>query len=196
MTTDRIEETPAEIRRVALEMFVSRGYDGSSIRDIASEVGIRGASMYHHFSSKEEILWDLTRLALDDLAASWHSARDATGADEPEVRLRAFVRSGVEYHARHRTEAMLVNSQLHRLSPEHFSIAAQRRRSYEEELTAIVGDCVATGQYSVPDVRLTVYAILQMTSAIATWFKPEGRLSVAQVAGIYETLALRIITAT
>lgn len=189
-----MEDTSVEIRRVALEMFATKGYDATSIRDIAAAVGIRGASMYHHFEAKEEILWDLTQTALLRLAAAWDARKHQLGGTaDPESRLRAFVRCDVAFHAEHRTEAVLINAQLHRLSPEHRARALEMRRALELELTTIVEDCLTHGRHSVPDVRVTVFAILQMTIAISGWYDPAGPLSVEQIAGIYEELAVKML---
>lgn len=173
-------------------MFAKEGYDGTSIRDIAASVGIRGASMYHHFASKEEILWDLTLSALDTLTSAWEQQK-SLAAQEPESQLRAFVGAGVRFHAENRTAARLVNSQLHRLAPAHYSQAVTLRDKYQHDLTAIVARCLASGRHSAPDVDVTVFAILQMTSAIAGWFDPAGPLTVDDLASIYEELALKML---
>jgi AcrR family transcriptional regulator len=196
MRPGAVEQTPAEIRRVALEMFAVRGYDATSIRDIATAVGIRNASMYHHFAAKEEILWDLTQTALLELADSWRETKERVGTTDPTSRLRAFVRCDVAFHVDHRREAVVVNAQLHRLSPEHRARAVELRRAYELELTTIVTDCLATGKHAVPDVHITVFAILQMTIAISGWYDPTGPLSVEHLAGIYEELAVKLLAPT
>ncbi|AKE01120.1 hypothetical protein XU06_29555 (plasmid) [Rhodococcus erythropolis] len=193
MTKARPDATSVDISRVALEMFATQGYDATSIRDIAAAVGIRGPSMYHHFSSKEEILWSLTETALNRLAAAWRTAKFYTTSDDPISLLRAFVRADVAFHAEHRTEANLVNSQLKSLSAEHYARAVEMRREYELELTTIVHSCIATGRHDVPDLRVTVFAILQMTVAIATWFDPDGPLGVGDLASIYEELAVKLL---
>lgn len=192
VTADRSEPTSTDIRRTALEMFAREGYDGTSIRDIAASVGIRGASMYHHFASKEEILWDLTLSALGTLADAWEQEKRPAALD-PESQLRAFVRAGVRFHAEHRTAARLVNSQLHRLAPEHYAQAVKLRDEYQHDLAAIVEECVASGRHDAPDVHVTVFAILQMTSAIADWFDPAGPLAVVTLGSIYEELALKML---
>lgn len=192
MTVERSEETSAEIRRVALEMFATAGYDATSVRDIAAGVGIRGASVYHHFGSKEEVLWELTRNALELLVAIWRH-EDGPGPREPESRLRAFVRASVRFHGTNQAAARLVNSELHRLAPEHYAQAVERRDAYQEELTGIVRACARSGRHSVDDVRLTVFAILQMTTGIANWFDPSGDLSLERVAEVYEDMALKLL---
>lgn len=63
-------DTKAEILRVALEQFTERGYDGTSIRDIAVALGITKSSLYYHFASKEAIvraLLDGRRSEIDEL---------------------------------------------------------------------------------------------------------------------------------
>jgi AcrR family transcriptional regulator len=78
-------DTKAEIRRVAIELFTERGYEGTSLREIAERLGITKAALYYHFSSKESIvrsIFDAHLEALDDLIA-W--ARE----QPPGPRLRA-----------------------------------------------------------------------------------------------------------
>jgi len=193
MTTERIEPTVHEIRRVALEMFATRGYDATSVRDIADAVGVRGATLYHHFASKEEILWDLTQSALDALAASWRRAREQVDGTSPLDLFGAFVRAHVRFHIDRRTDAALVNAQLSRLSPDHFNRAAEQRHTYEQELTSIVRSCLADGFHDVPDLRVTVFAILQMAIAIPTWYQPNGPLTDDEIVSAYENLAVKMI---
>lgn len=193
MAIERTEPTSREIRRVALEMFATKGYDATSVRDIANVVGIRGASMYHHFASKEEILWALTASALDALATSWREAQAQMPTDDPVAALTTFVRAHVVFHVERRTDAALVNAQLNRLSATHFELAVELRHAYEQELTDIVQACLDKGTHSVPDVRVTVFAILQMTTAVANWYQPDGPLSVEQLAVIYEHLAVKML---
>ena len=193
MAIERTEPTSREIRRVALEMFATKGYDATSVRDIANIVGIRGANMYHHFASKEEILWDLTASALDALATSWRVAQAQTPTDDPAAALKTFVRAHVVFHVERRTDAALVNAQLNRLSPEHYERAVQLRHAYEQELTDIVQACLDAGGHGVPDLRVTVFAILQMATAVATWYQPHGPLSVDELATVYAELAVKML---
>jgi AcrR family transcriptional regulator len=188
----RGELTDMEIRRVALRMFASRGYDGTSMRDIAESVGIKGASMYNHFVSKEAILWDLTRSAQEVLFENWRTAENGLPDAEPFGRLRAFIRAQVQYHTKHHLEAAIINAQLVSLSPEHYKQAIVVRHDYENILADIVEGCVAAGG-SVPDVRITVFALLQMTSAIATWYRPDGPMEPGVLADHYVALAEKMV---
>jgi AcrR family transcriptional regulator len=192
MSAIGIEPTSDEIRRVALTMFASGGYDGTSIRDIAHAVGIKGASMYNHFSSKEEILWDLTLSALEALDENWRGADAALTDREPVARLSAFVRAHVQFHTDRHREAAIINAQLRSLAPDHRKKAAAMQRRYGDVLTDIVVDCLQAGG-SVPDVRVTTFAMLQMTTAISTWYRPDGPTSANRLADHYVALAVKMV---
>src|SRR5690606_1260779 len=131
--------------------------------------------------------------ALDALARSWQDAQAQLQTDQPIEALRSFVRAGVTFHAQRRTDAALVNAQLNRLSPEHSQRAVELRHAYEQELTDIVRTCLSAGGHAVPELRVTVFAILQMTAAVANWYQPGGALSVEQLATIYEELAVKML---
>ncbi len=50
-----------EVTRVAARLFAERGYDGTSLADVAEAVGIQKASLYHHIATKEDLLWEVAR---------------------------------------------------------------------------------------------------------------------------------------
>lgn len=64
---DKGRDTKAEIHAAALELFSSRGYEKTSLREIAEQVGITKASLYYHYSSKQELLQAIVGTFFDDL---------------------------------------------------------------------------------------------------------------------------------
>ncbi|MDA3022831.1 MAG: TetR/AcrR family transcriptional regulator [Actinomycetota bacterium] len=185
--------TADEIRQAALQQFAQSGYDASSMRDIAASVGIKAASLYNHFDSKEKILWDLTRSAMSDLAANRDAAlAQLDPAAGPRARLAAFVSAHVGFHAERRHQAVLVNSQLGSLSPSHHRKAIALRDAYENSLRAIIDAGVTTGEFVISDAQVTTLAILQMGTGVSVWFRPDGRLRSDQVGAEYVKLAALI----
>lgn len=81
-------DTKGEIRAVALELFVERGYDATSLREIAERLGITKAAVYYHFSSKEEIVRSLFEDHLSGLQEliDWASEQSRVRAPGPELR--------------------------------------------------------------------------------------------------------------
>jgi AcrR family transcriptional regulator len=165
------------------------------MRDIAASVGIKAASLYNHFDSKEEILWDVTRSAMSDLAANRDEALARLGPGAgPRAQLAAFVSAHVGFHAERRHQAVLVNSQLGSLSQSHRRKAVALRDEYENSLRMIIDAGVASGEFNVFDAQVATLAILQMGTGVSVWFRPDGRLSIDQVGAQYVKLALAVVS--
>lgn len=187
-------DTADVIRRSALKLFAHEGYEATSMREIAAAVGIQAGSLYNHFSSKEEILWDLTRGALLDLREKIDMAMAELPADSPAAaKLSAFIDAHVRFHALNSERARIVNRQMSGLNRTHYREVVGLRRTFEEQLAGILDDGVRDGSFTPVDSRLSVYAILQMCIAVSNWFRKGGDLSVDEVATTYVALAHRMV---
>lgn len=186
--------TADEIRQAALEQFARVGYEATTMREIASTVGIKAASLYNHFGSKEAMLWDLTRTAFEELFRGRNAAMaELPPGAPPAERLAAFVRSHVAFHARHRDQALIVNSQLGSLSKAHYRRAVAMRAEYEATLRDVIDAGLAGGEFATPDPRVATFAILQMGMAVSTWFRADGSLTVEELCAIYVELARKML---
>jgi len=86
-TTRRRGDTRERIQGVALERFTVNGYDQTSLREIAEDLGVSKAALYHHFKTKEEILDSLLGQVSEEIDAlvSWMQAGDATPERQLEM---------------------------------------------------------------------------------------------------------------
>ena len=90
IATRRRGDTRERIQGIALERFTTNGYDQTSLREIAEDLGVTKAALYHHFKTKEEILDSLLSQAaseLDDLVA-WMKSAPSTRERRLEMILR------------------------------------------------------------------------------------------------------------
>jgi AcrR family transcriptional regulator len=160
------------ILEAALGLFAEKGFAGASIRDIATAAGIQSASLYAHYGAKEQILADLVLLGHED-----HHARlsAATG-------LAALVREHVRWHAENPRLAVVVNAELHALSPELAAPALAIRDASTQLLIDAAGDD-----------WLAAAAIGGMGIRVANWFSPEGDFTVDEVADRYAEFAMSIV---
>jgi AcrR family transcriptional regulator len=188
-------ESRRQIVDAALARFSTAGYDASSMRDIARDANIRPATIYSHFSSKEEILWYIYQIATETLTAMQAKPISADLVEDEGIgrRLHVFVRTHVRFHAVHSQVARIANSQIDNLSEEHYTIAARWRHDYEDSLRGLLTEASNTGFVDVPDIRIYSYAILQMGIAIATWYRPDGEWGVDQIVEHYDEIAMRLL---
>lgn len=192
--SDRSSAVTAElVRKAALDLFSATGYDGTSMREIAAAVGVKAGSLYSHFPSKEEILWQL----VSDATTLLDQVQDEATAALPEgadarTRLAAFVRTHTRYHAGNSQQALIVNRQIHSLAGDRHSEVLRWRDRYEMRLRAILLAGVASGAFAIPEPRVTSYAILQSGMGVASWFRPDGPLSVTQICDAHEAIAAKM----
>jgi AcrR family transcriptional regulator len=120
--------TEQRILEVATELFYEKGYHATTMREVASGVGIKAGSLYNHFPSKEELLFRIAEGVMQDLLAAGREA--VAAAPEPRDRLRALVRAHVVYHAEQRFRAKVADDQLNALEPERRAAVVVVRDSY------------------------------------------------------------------
>jgi AcrR family transcriptional regulator len=105
-TTPEPTTTEERLHRVATELFAERGYGGTSMSDIARGVGVRKASLYNYYGSKDELLMDLVRRALETWTACSRPPLEAGGSRQR--RLRAHLEAAVRFVDRHPHEAAIL----------------------------------------------------------------------------------------
>jgi AcrR family transcriptional regulator len=189
--TRRGDRTAEAIRQAAIRLFFRHGYEATTLRDLASEVGITVGSVYNHISSKEDLLFSIMSGIMAELQEGTENVL-ATRKD-PADRLRAAVEYHVSFHAERAQEVFIGNSELRSLPLARRGSVIESRDRYEEIFRKIIADGVRKKEFFVSDVRLVTYGILAICTHVADWYKPDGRLSINEVASIYSDFILRAL---
>lgn len=182
------------IKRVAIDLFFRKGYYATSISDIARGCGIQKASIYYHFPGKEELLFGIMRTTMQDLLLSLEQHLSQTG--DTEGRMRTAIRSHVSFHLNRQKETFIASSELRGLSEDHLPQIVAQRDAYERIFQDLIRKGVDQGIYAAGEVKILSYAILTLCTAGAFWFRPDGRLSVDEIAAIYENFVLNGLLGT
>jgi AcrR family transcriptional regulator len=168
-----------EIVAAAARTFARDGYAAVGMRDVAEAVGIRGASLYHHFTSKEEILYAICLTVTQEPNDHNLPLLDAPGT--PTQRLAALVRAHLEHLHRRRVEYLVGLHELAALTPEHRAVVDEHRRYYQRRVRDVVTAGMATGEFGVPDARLAAFAMCDMLNGLSHWFHDDGQLGLEDV---------------
>ncbi|HVW41795.1 MAG TPA: TetR/AcrR family transcriptional regulator [Amycolatopsis sp.] len=182
-----------EIRAAALELFTERGYQATTMGDIAATLGIRGPSLYKHVASKQDLLAEIMTATMNGLLAAHRAAVGTT--DDPVVRLRRATEAHVRYHARHRREAFVGNREIRSLVEPHRAGVLALRAEYEACFRELIEAGVAAGLFRVTSVRLASYAILDLGMGLSAWYREDGELSEDEVVWQYSEFALGLVGA-
>src|ERR1700729_1567843 len=117
-----------QIRALAAQMFFERGYEATTMRELAAALKIKSPSLYYFFPHKEEILFELIESVVTQLI---NGARRLTKREKtPELKLAALVVNHVVLHALRPKESTLGDSELRSLTPEHLRINVRHRDQY------------------------------------------------------------------
>ena len=191
MTVDAALAKPSTaelIRSSAIELFFEHGYEATSLRAIAGEVGIQVGSLYNHLTSKESLLYSIMSKIIEDLLAELDTRlATVTGSIE---RLRVAIEVHVFFHTARAREVFIGNSELRSLTPAHRRKVVKLRDQYEERFIDIIEKGVADGSFEAADPKIAAWAILAVGTSTSTWFRPDGRLQLEDIATLYTDLVL------
>jgi AcrR family transcriptional regulator len=185
---------PPAARRLligAVEAFAARGYHATTTRDIAARAGLSPAGVYVHFSSKEDLLYQISLIGHRGTVRVVRAA--ASGIDDPAARLHAIIAAIAAWHAQYHTTARVINYEMSALTEPHRSGIATLRREIDAMVRETLVDGVARGVFDVPDVRGTTLALLSLTIDVARWFRATGPRAPEELGEFYGGLALRLV---
>ncbi|WP_036553744.1 TetR family transcriptional regulator [Nocardioides insulae] len=160
------------VSQAGLDLFVERGYHGSTMRMIAERCGITVAGIYHHVPSKHDLLVRVMRRAMTELVARCEAA-DAEGVDSEE-RLRNLVESMVLFHVIRMPWAYVVTNEARTLQGVAATEMLEGRRHVRQLFEDAVAGRRGSAQRRVPD-RVTARAIVTMTTSIPDWYQDAGQ---------------------
>jgi TetR/AcrR family transcriptional regulator, cholesterol catabolism regulator len=187
------------IIEAATALFVRDGYKTTSLKAIASEVGISPPALYWHFNSKQHLFLASMEHLLQSFIDSVETSLTET---EPIPLLRQFVAAHVRWKLEQREAAGTYTSSLgmrdivHSLPPAHRRSLVAKQRRHLDRLRGILDDGVASGVFQIPDVRVTAFAIITLCEYVQSWYDPTGELSPQDVADRYVDLVLGMVRAT
>lgn len=177
-----------KIKSVSVDLFFKKGYFATSISEIARGSGIQKASIYYHYPSKEALLFGILSTTMDDLTS--YLKNSIEGITGVERRMRVAVRSHVRFHLERQKENFIANSELRGLTAEHYQAIVEKRDRYERIFQDLIRRGGDESVFAPADIKILSYAILTLCTAGASWFKSSGRLTVDEIALIYENFII------
>lgn len=179
----------AAILDAAARVFAERGYHGASTQDIADVLGIRQASLYYYFPSKEVALEEVCLRGVEgflEAAVSIAAASD-TARDKIRRIIGAHLAPLVDRHAYVRT---FLNERQH-LATESRRRIGRLSRAYEHLIEDILKSGMRAGEFRRDlDCRLAALALLGIANAVAAWYGKEPKATIDRVASEFSRIFL------
>ncbi len=182
-----------QIYYVAAKIFCEKGYDATSMSDIADAVGITKAGIYHYVRSKQDLLFAIMNFGMDRLEN--HVITPARAVANAEQRLRTIIHN----HALLIMEGSamagynpvtVLNDEMAGLTPAHHRKVLQRKRAYLDLLRDTLRQLKEEGKLKEVDETVASFSLFGMLLWLSRWYHPDGKLSAEQVANEIEKIAL------
>lgn len=180
--------TRDDILDAAAQVFRQKGFHGASMANIAEAVNLQKASLYHHVSSKQEILFELLDRALELLL---ERIAPIAGLDLPaDERLCRMIQEYLQILAENTDLASVLLFEHRSLEGRQHARHVPNRDKFESLWRDVLAEGVRTRQFACDDIPLTARAILGIMNWTITWYRPNGPLTIRQIGDHYSKLLL------
>lgn len=181
-TSALASERRGNLVRLAAELFAEKGFQATTVREIADEAGILSGSLYHHFDSKESIVDEVLSSFLDDLLRDYRAAV-AEGGDPREL-LGRLVHAAYRSLRPHRAAITVVQNDWNYLRQfPRFDYLGTCEQEIRDIWIDVIRDGQARGVFRTDiDPKLTYRMIRDTIWVTVRWYRPEGALSPADLA--------------
>ncbi len=180
----RYDRRQQQVVYQAAKEFARRGYDQTTMQELAASMDLATGALYHYFSGKEELLTAICDQLMEPLL---EQATELLAApQDPEEQLRALVRLWVCHVVEHLDHMLVFQQERHLIeSGDRWRRVRASRKAFER----LAADALARARPD-GDSRLALLALLGMVNHTAQWYRPRGALSPEAIADGYVDLVL------
>jgi len=181
-------ERLAEIYRAAAQIILRKGYDATSVNDIANALGMTKAGLYHYINGKKELLFDIMNFGLGELDEE--VAAPARGIADPAARLRFIVDAHARLVTRGQGAITILVDEVTALTPAQQRKITQSKRKYFDFLRGTLDELKASGKMQDVNTTAAAFSLLGMINWLSRWFQQGGALDEEQAAEQVVKIAL------
>ncbi len=174
-------------------LFRAKGYNGTTLNQVAAELGVTRAALYHWLPSKQSVLCEIHEAVMDDLLASFERI---VAQDESELaRLEQALHNHVVTVATNLDAITVFFQDEASLPPEPARRIAAKKRHYDQILERLISQAQKKGTIrSDLNAKLVVNSLMGMCNWLYQWYNPEGPASADEVARHVVTIAIDGLT--
>lgn len=176
--TERQQKREA-VLRAAVRMFNARGFNATSLEDVAASLGVSKPTIYHYLGNKDQVLMECVTRGLEQLRAAADAA--AGGQGNGLDRLRSFLRRYAEINMDDFGRCVIRTGD-ETLSPESARQFRALKSKIDKAMRALIREGVKDGSIAKGDVKLIAFTLAGALNWPARWHQPEGKESAERLA--------------
>ncbi|CAH2716565.1 HTH-type transcriptional repressor KstR2 [Neobacillus rhizosphaerae] len=186
--------TGEKIVQASLRLFAQKGFEATSIRDIALESGINSATLYYYIKSKDDFLISIMNDELEGLIKN--ASEIVSTLTTPEQQIAGLVQMHVMAHGVHQLSMLVTDTEFRALHGENKVKIRNLRKKYEQIWTEVISNGEREGRFQhVEDPKLSTLAVLTMCTGVVHWYSPKGKKSLVTISENYTNMVLHLLGA-
>jgi AcrR family transcriptional regulator len=187
----RREDRADHIYRVAAEVMCQKGYEGTSMNDIADAVGLTKAGLYHYIRGKEDLLFQIMSYGMEMVEQDCMAP--AKQVQDPLERLQIII----SRHAKRVLEVggavSILLDEMYALSPAHRRAIKARKRAYFDLVRQTLEELAAEGKLRSVSPTVGTFSLFGMVSWVSRWYRKDGKLTSEQIHRDFLEIALNSV---
>ncbi|HEX8093196.1 TetR/AcrR family transcriptional regulator [Jatrophihabitans sp.] len=186
--------TRERIVAAAVSLFAERGFDATSVNEVVLRAGVAKGALYHHFASKDDLLYEVYRELVDRQVAGLAEILNRGLA--PADTLRELIADLVVTTAARIGEAKVFFRESHRLGDVNQARVRGARRAIHDAVTDLVRSAQASGEFAaVASPEMVTFTVFGVINELPVWYRPDGPKQPAELAAELSSLILAALTA-
>ena len=174
-----IDERRMEVYKTAAQIFYEKGFNATSMNDIADATGLTKGGLYHYIEGKQELLYIIMNLGLD--ALEQEVVVPANAIADAETRLKSIIRNHARQIAAGYHAVTVISDEVRALNEAQYEKVTVRRRAYYGLLRSTLDELKVEGKLRDINTRVAVFSILGMILWVSRWYQPDDRLTPDEV---------------
>lgn len=179
----------SDIIAAAAYLFRTKGYHGTTVRDIAERSGMLSGSLYAHIRNKEDLWREIVREAAGAFTQALTPIFDGPGSATEKFDRAVHAHVRVITTSLDRASIYLDAETI--FSEEGRTEVHRLHRAYEELWASLLEQGVQEGVFAIPDTQLARLWVLSSLNSLARWYRPQGRLTADDIATRFASWALK-----
>ena len=177
--SNKINTRKEAIITKASQLFREKGYNATSMRDLAEHVGVEAASLYNHISSKAEILQEICFKMANQFMTHFEAV-EANGK-KPIDKVEAILRFHIHQMIENYEEVYVADREWKHLSEPFLSNFQNQRRTYRKRFAAIIQEGIRNNEIKNIDAPTAVLIMLHAVSGLESWHRSTQKISPAEL---------------
>ncbi len=163
----------------AARLFREKGFAGTTMRDLAEDVGVEAASLYNHIQSKAEILQDICFRVANIFIE--HLEKIEGNKQHSIDKIKSILRFHIQHIVNNYEDVYVADREWRHLSEPYLSNYKVQRKSYRQRLAAIIEEGIRKKEIKAIDAPTAVLIMLHAISGIESWHRSKQKISAEQL---------------